>query len=64
MDREIVIVESGPSEAVLELGRQYAQEDRSRGIGPAELGPMLYYTVNHVTGKPESRKARPRANNK
>lgn len=53
MDRKFVVVKSGPSEAVLELGRQYAREDRSRGLGPAEQGAMLYYTANHVTGKPE-----------
>lgn len=53
MLRNFLFVKSGPSEAVLELGRQYAREDRSRGFGPHDQQPMLYYTANHITGKPE-----------
>lgn len=64
MDREIFVVKSGLSEAVLELGRQYAREDRSRGLGPSQQGAMLYYTANHVTGKldraPKAPKVTPR----
>ncbi len=57
MDKNLdgVVIKVGPSDAVLELGREYAQEVNLRELGSHERRPVGYYTANHLTGKSDVR---------